>query len=233
MLSNIQIKHSTRAKSLQLKVTHYGDVIVVVPRTMRHVKLSTLIEDHRSWIEQKLQSLESRRLLDKKLDCEEPAAIELRAIGVQYHINYQSAARPGISTEYRTLKVNTTPQNNPAKQLQQWLQANARKVLPQWLVQCSQQTGLQFSKVTIRGQRTRWGSCTSKGNISLNRNLLFLDPELVSYLMLHELCHTRYMNHSKQYWDFVMSFEPDFKRLENELSHAYRYVPRWAVASHA
>jgi hypothetical protein len=79
----------------------------------------------------------------------------------------------------------------------------------------------------VRRQKTRWGSCSSRGTISLNAKLLFLPPPLVDHLLLHELCHTRHMDHSPAYWTCVAGFEPDYRRLENEVTRGNRYVPAW------
>jgi predicted metal-dependent hydrolase len=79
----------------------------------------------------------------------------------------------------------------------------------------------------IRAQRTCWGSHSSSGTISLNLCLLFLRPAVVRYLMLHELCHGRHMNHSKRFWKLVGQFEPDYRMLDRELTECWQEVPGW------
>jgi predicted metal-dependent hydrolase len=76
----------------------------------------------------------------------------------------------------------------------------ARKKIIGRLQQLAKQHGLTYNKVSIRNQRTRWGSCSGKGNISLNIKLVALPPELFDYVILHELVHTRIHNHSKKFW---------------------------------
>ncbi len=79
-----------------------------------------------------------------------------------------------------------------------WLTQRAKENLIPWLKRVSDETELPYSSVSIRQQQTRWGSCSSRGSISLNARLLFLPPELVTYVLVHELCHTRYLNHSAE-----------------------------------
>ena len=112
--------------------------------------------------------------------------------------------------------------------LQKWLTFMAKEHLMDWLVTLSDELELPFNKVIVRAQKTRWGSCSARKTISINRNLLFLPAPLVRYLFIHELCHTVHLNHSARYWSLVGKVEPDYKRLENELRDASRYIPLWA-----
>jgi predicted metal-dependent hydrolase len=84
-----------------------------------------------------------------------------------------------------------------------------------------------FRKVQIRAQRTCWGSRSGSGTISLNVCLLFLEPAVVRYLLIHELCHGRHMDHSKRYWKLVSRFEPRYRCLDKRLTESWRRVPVW------
>jgi hypothetical protein len=111
--------------------------------------------------------------------------------------------------------------------LKGWLLRRAKQQLPTWLRETSRELELPFGDVAIRGQRTRWGSCSAAGNINLNYGLLFLPPDLVRYLFVHELCHTVHLNHSPRYWALVQSKEPHYKILERALKQAAHTVPAW------
>jgi predicted metal-dependent hydrolase len=84
------------------------------------------------------------------------------------------------------------------------------------------------TSVHVRLQRTRWGSCSSSRSVSLNAGLLFLAPELVRYLLIHELCHMIAMNHSRRFWCAVERFEPDCRDLDRRLAEAWGEIPIWA-----
>lgn len=77
----------------------------------------------------------------------------------------------------------------------------ARKIILRRLQQLAEKHGFTYNRVCIRNQRTRWGSCSAGGNISLNTKLVALPGELLDYVLLHELVHTRIHNHSKQFWN--------------------------------
>lgn len=72
-------------------------------------------------------------------------------------------------------------------------------------------TGGHYTSITIRDQKTRWGSCSSRGTLSFNYRLIFAPPKILDYVVVHELCHLTHMNHSKEFWNMVSSVMPDYK----------------------
>ncbi len=73
-------------------------------------------------------------------------------------------------------------------------------------------TGGNYSRITIRDQKTRWGSCSSTGTLSFNYRLMFAPPRVLDYVVVHELCHLTHMNHSRDFWNLVASVMPDYKQ---------------------
>ena len=111
--------------------------------------------------------------------------------------------------------------------LKRWLASVAKAEIRPRLEALSALTDNPFSKMQVRGQRTCWGSHSASGTISVNYCLLFLAPELLRYLLIHELCHARHMNHSARFWRRVGRFEPDFKRLDKDLGESWKQIPAW------
>ncbi len=89
------------------------------------------------------------------------------------------------------------------------------------LEQLSKKYNLKYNKVTIRNQKTRWGSCSKHNNISLNIQLLILPDRLIDYVILHELVHTIVKNHSFKFWDTLSKYEPNAKSMDFELKQYY------------
>ena len=77
--------------------------------------------------------------------------------------------------------------------------------------------GVDYGRITIREQKTRWGSCSSKGNLNFNWKLVLLAPELLDYVVVHELAHRREMNHSKNFWKIVEAELPDYREQRRRL----------------
>jgi predicted metal-dependent hydrolase len=112
--------------------------------------------------------------------------------------------------------------------LRRWLARQARLSLVPWLDELSAQSGLSYGVVSVRGQRTRWASCSSRGNINLNYRLLFLPPDVVRYILNHELCHTVQLNHSRAFWSMLASLEPDYRVFNSLAKKGMDDVPGWA-----
>ena len=87
----------------------------------------------------------------------------------------------------------------------------ALKVIPERVEYFAKVIGVTYGKITVRNQKTRWGSCSSKGNLNFNCLLMLAPPEVLDYVVVHELCHRRQMNHSKAFWLEVEKVLPDYK----------------------
>lgn len=87
----------------------------------------------------------------------------------------------------------------------------AKEYIPKRVEYYHSFTGGDYNKITIRDQKTRWGSCSANGTLSFNYRLMLAPPRVLDYVVVHELCHLTHMNHSKAFWDMVASILPDYK----------------------
>ena len=220
------VRVSSRAKRLQLKVLPPGKVEVVVPKRFNLKKVPAFVAEHQQWVLRHLDKMAATYLAEPLL----PLRIDFPAIDEQWQVEYCQGGRNRVIDEGNgRITLMGVDERHACCSLQAWLQQRAKQVLPDWLKQVSEEVGLTFNRVAVRGQKSRWGSCSSQRNINLNRALLFVSPDAVRYLMIHELCHTRYMNHSLRYWRLVGDLMPEYKKYETELRHATRNIPRWAL----
>lgn len=93
-----------------------------------------------------------------------------------------------------------------------FLSAQARLMLPERIRYYAEKMGVSYGKVTIRHQKTRWGSCSAKGNLNFNCMLMAMPKEIQDYVIVHELCHRKEMNHSPAFWKEVEAVLPDYKQ---------------------
>jgi len=126
------------------------------------------------------------------------------------------------ATHLAALKhIDRTDSNIPAIDLNK-----ARTILIARLELLAQRHGFKYNKVSIRNQKTRWGSCSAKNNISLNIKLLTLPQELMDYVILHELVHTVQKNHSKKFWTDLTNLLPTARELNKQIkTHTPRLIP--------
>ena len=93
----------------------------------------------------------------------------------------------------------------------------ALKYIPERVAYFAKQIGVDYGRITIRNQKTRWGSCSSRGNLNFNCLLMLAPPEVIDYVVVHELCHRKQMNHSKDFWSEVEKVIPNYKQSEKWL----------------
>lgn len=93
----------------------------------------------------------------------------------------------------------------------------ARSFISQRLEYYSKIYGFRFNRVSIRNQRTRWGSCSKKGNLNFNYRILMLPQYLADYIIIHELCHLKELNHSFRFWNLVAQVVPNYLEIKKEL----------------
>jgi predicted metal-dependent hydrolase len=222
------VRVSGRARRLSVRVYPGGRVEVVVPPGASPAAVQKFIGTHRQWIHRRIEDLSSSAAIDDS----RPASIKLPAIGRHYAVEYEHSgadtARVRVAGD--NLLVVSGPLHNDrviVAALRSWLGELAHAELGDELANVAAEGGFRFARAQIRRQRTRWGSCSASGTISLNVCLLFLRPPVVRYLLLHELCHTRHMNHSAKFWGLVESFEPDYRALDQELLRGWQSVPGW------
>ena len=224
------VRESGRARRLILQVRPPDTVEVVVPKRTSPIEVERFVTLNRVWIEQAQEEI--RRRYPKALRAM-PKHIAMPGIDRIWEVRYHthSVNRAQLRRHANALDVHLPDERIEAARtlLRRWLMDTARRELKPRLQTLSQETGLRYKKVQIRTQRTRWGSCSSAGTISLNAAALFLEEDLVRYLMLHELCHLRHLNHSRRYWQLLEQFCPGSRGLDRRLGEAWVCVPSWAM----
>lgn len=107
------------------------------------------------------------------------------------------------------------------------LRERAAQELPGKVAYFAQQIGVSYGRITIRNQKTRWGSCSAKGNLNFNCLLMLAPEDVLDYVVVHELCHRKEMNHSESFWAEVEKVLPDYKRRRKWLKeHGGRLIAR-------
>ena len=239
------IRVSRRARRISLRVLPGKGLEVVLPHRADPACVPALLASHRDWIEKKLKG--SREFFaDNSRELPQVAMLKGGTEEVRIRVECSSdcaqsdtplpkSVSGGISRLVSPprlrppLQLRATSQEEALRGLREWLREEARKWLGGMLAELATQYGFSFASLSIRFQRSRWGSCSARGGISLNACLLFLPEPLVRHILLHELCHTRQLNHSPRFWKELFNVDPDALAHDKALRRAWKHVPLWAL----
>lgn len=133
-----------------------------------------------------------------------------------------------IKMEEKNSQKQSTPPTKPISNDELHILADrAVDYIPKRAAHFAPLVGVTYGRITIRNQRTRWGSCSSKGNLNFNCLLMLAPPEVIDYVVVHELCHRKQMNHSPRFWAEVANVLPDYKEQEKWLNiHGAEIIKR-------
>lgn len=223
------LKVSSRAHSVRLNLSLAHGLVVTIPRGFDERQVPELIQKKLPWIEESLAKLEQERE-KRPVQPAIPAAIDLPV--VHEHWKVQRIPEPGVWLRMKVSPASTLILNGPVDDpdlvhqlLKRWLHDRAKTILEPRLEELSKKMGMPYSRLMIRDQRTRWGSCSTTGTISLNQRLLLLPEPLITYVIVHELCHTVVHSHSPQFWALVGQYLPDYKSRRVSLHQAAASMP--------
>jgi predicted metal-dependent hydrolase len=231
--SPLRIRVSRRARRLSVRVYPDARVEVVAPQRARPREIELFLTAHRQWIDDKRAMALLNRPAPEQFP---PPSLRLAATHETWRIHLAGGEgrvrlAPVAAEGGGILVVSGHAQRGSMrKSLRAWLMRAAQARLVPRVARAAAAAGVQYSKVSIRRQRSRWGSCSVRGTISLNACLLFQRPEVVDYLIIHELMHVKHMNHSARFWQAVERHCPGWRALDRELLQGWRVVPRWVFS---
>jgi predicted metal-dependent hydrolase len=208
-----RVRRSERARRVRVTIDPARGVEVVLPRRASEREAAAAIRELRPWIERRMAELAGAR-----------ATVAARGETVPYLGGTLSLrGEPGrmrVARRGDLLLVPTGEARKPA--IERWYRRAARAEIEARLQQACAVAGTSYSTLTIRGQRTRWASCSRTGAMSFNWRLLLAPEEILDYVIWHEVCHLKVMDHSPRFWRLVASHSP-----------AYREHVRWLRANGA
>jgi predicted metal-dependent hydrolase len=219
---------SPRARRMSARVHLDGRVEIVLPRGASAEAVEAFVARHRRWIEARVA--ERRALAPAPFP---PREVELPAFGQHWRLHLAGGRGGPRATALGNGLLSLRGSGDRASMaaaLREWLKAQCREPMGARVAELAAQHGFSYRAVHLRCQRTRWGSCSRRGVISLNVCAAFQPAPVLDYLLLHELAHTRHMNHSPVYWQTVESVCPGWRALDRELTGGWRHVPSWLFA---
>ncbi len=226
------VRFSKKQKHLRMRLTRDKGLVVSAPTHVSKAYIESWLVANKQWIDEKAHEL-GIDLLNPGFQFEAlPSTIELRAFGKSISVISQAGVSNGIIGNINSEWVQVTGQasiEDKIERLRRWLMRAIKPFYERWLFQLSQQTGLPYQKLTVRAQKTRWGSYSSQGAVSLNIRVAFLPTALAEYVLLHELAHSKHFDHSPAFWQLLESVCPDARFKDRQLNQAHVYLPDWII----
>ncbi|HMS63146.1 MAG TPA: SprT family zinc-dependent metalloprotease [Solirubrobacteraceae bacterium] len=197
------VRRSARARSVRVRVEHDGEVRVTLPRRARDREAAAAVRELRPWIDRRLAEVDAaRRAIPRTPGTVPVLGRELRL-----------AEQPGRTRAHRRGELLLVPASGPEQRaaVERWYRRTARAEAAARLDAAAAALGTTYERLTIREQRTRWGSCSATGAIAINWRLLLGPQELLDYVVWHEACHLVVLDHSPRFWALLGRHLPGYE----------------------
>jgi predicted metal-dependent hydrolase len=198
------VRRSDRARSVRVRVEHDGEVTVTLPRRAREREAAAAVRELRPWIDRRVADAAAARAAIPRV----PGTVPY--LGGRLRLVEQ----PGRTRAHRRGDLLLVPAGGPEQRaaIERWYRRAARAEALRRLGVAAAALGTTYSRLTIRDQRTRWGSCSATGAIAINWRLVLGPEEVLDYVVWHEACHLVVMDHSPRFWALLARHVPDYEQ---------------------
>lgn len=227
-------RRSARARHVGLRLSRSAGLLVTVPLRVTLAQVDAVVLAKSGWISKHLDRFAALPpgIPIPSTPVALPLIIELPALSESWTVAYAESTIAGVRLRVLApgelqLRGAIADAELCRRALRLWLAQRAEETLLPLLRELAIAGNFRYERGQIRGQRTRWGSCSGRGTLSLNWHLLFLNPQQVRYVLLHELCHTVELNHSPRFWQLLEQHQPDSEGLRQSMRRAWQELPAW------
>lgn len=202
-----------KRKTATIVINDQLEVLVKVPHYMTKKQIEYLVNKHEKWI---TESLEKRRSFSEKNDWYQTK--RMLYLGDYWPVTLMqdpSQKSRAFFDGKRFIVISDGSEVAARQEMECFFRKKAKELLIPLANEYASLLEVTFNRVSVRKQATRWGSCSSKGNLSFNVKILCAPTEMISYVVLHEVMHLKHFNHSKTFWQEIEMMMPDYKRRMN------------------
>jgi predicted metal-dependent hydrolase len=212
-----RIRRSERARRARILVDGHG-VEVVVPRRFPLREVEPFVEEKRHWIERTLRRMSATEAELPPAQLHDRGEIPYLGERLRLVVRFDARrTREHVALDGSELWLMLPPDADLREVVERWYRRRARIEVKERLDAACARTGTTYTGLQIRGQRTRWASCSSSGAMSFNWRLLLAPPEILDYVVEHEVCHLEVLDHSPAFWELLASRCPDWELHEGWL----------------
>jgi predicted metal-dependent hydrolase len=216
----VRVRESPRARTARIVVRRDGLIEIVVPRRVSYAEIDRLLERHRAWIAK-------RTTIPTQLGLDRPGVVwrDLEPIPIEIARSSGASAR----LKDGRLVVGAMSDADVREAIERWFRREARWLITESVEREAARLGLAFRTIAIRDQQTRWGSCSRRGTLSFNWRLAIAPRDVREYVVIHELCHLRELNHSQAFWQLVSTALPGWQEHKRWLAEHGRELQAYTI----
>jgi predicted metal-dependent hydrolase len=205
----------SRRKTIGIIIDAEGNIKVACPLRTTDKRINDVIGQKAPWIIKKLSEIKQRpSVIQKKYIDGEHLLYLGDTCTLRLIAQNKGQKKPFVILNDSNIGIvykDSISTDEIISTLKHWYTQQFKAIVGERIDYFSGIIGVSPSRITVRQQKSRWGSCSSKGNINLNLRLILAPANIIDYVIVHELCHMREMNHSKKFWNLVGSYFPDYK----------------------
>jgi predicted metal-dependent hydrolase len=205
------VKRSQRARYARLEVRRETGLVVVVPKRYRLEEVPALLRDKSAWILRKVDALSGVEPGSVRRGLESGDAVPYLGESLELIVRRDGRTRAVRPERGRLVVTVGESDGDLYAALEGWYRQQARRVIAEKAEAAGARLGVTYRRLIIRGQRSRWASCSHKGTLSFNWKLMRAPETVIDYVVVHEVAHLKEMNHSKRFWGLVAEHCPGWR----------------------
>ncbi len=210
------VTESTKAKHIRLIIDIEG-LRVVKPKQVAFKQVESMIHDKSAWIYKHYMPLQSKKTAQykRKWETGEKVLYKGEAYPIKISPNLYNSAVVTFSGDHFEVYTDEKVENRQeeiANAFRKWYIDAAYKTIEQRVDDYCKIIGVSYHKIKIKEQKTRWGSCSKKGNLNFNWKLIMAPKDVLDYVIVHEVCHLRHLNHGAMFWQMVANYMPNYQK---------------------
>jgi len=203
------VRESARSRRLRMTVRPGRPVELTVPRRTSTRALRRFLDDNSDWLEQRLVAAREAAARRPRIGLAQPGTVWLA--GERLALVRGADGATSVANRHGSQLRVSGPLAEAAGAVDRWYRREARERLEASVARESARLGIPYSRISIRDQRTRWGSCSTRGTLSFSWRLVLAPPAVLDYVVAHELLHVLQANHSRAFWALLDEHRPSWK----------------------
>lgn len=208
-----------RVKNFTLRMRNDGTALCTMPMRVSLEQAEKFVETHLTWLEKQRKKL--ARLAERRVSLQEN---EVMFRGITYTFIPNNDLGTITLFDHEQKVIRTSKDLSDDEHREEWYMEQAFRTIPLRVRYYAEKFGFIYKNITIRNQKTKWGSCSAQKNLNFNYKLIKMPDYVLDYIVIHELVHTQFLDHSEKFWNRVEECCPDYKKAELYLRREARLL---------